>query len=187
MAGYSPSKTDVNALMSRPTPADSTHVVAPIRLAQIQLSNSQRSACRACPVCAKASVIARILSGPGQAVFPSRPPPQARGWRAKRRGQSQCACIVADARRLLARLGGVLLRRRAALSEDRFILPWPEIRDAFRVIARPKPRAGLNGPPSASSSQGLIVVPGGAPAPPGCRSCETCPRAPHPLPLPDAS
>ena len=29
-----------------------------------------------------------------------------------------------------------------------------------------EPRAGLNGPPSASSSQGVVVPPGGAPAPP---------------------
>ena len=51
-----------------------------------------------------------FVNGAGQAVVPPRfrgallrPPRHAREWRAKRRGQSQSACIVADARRLSAR------------------------------------------------------------------------------------
>jgi hypothetical protein len=40
---------------------------------------------------------------------------------------------------------------------------------------------------SASSWRGLIVDPGGAPAPPGCRACELGPRVPRPVPLHDAS
>ena len=48
----------------------------------------------------------------------------------------------------------------------------------FGSTARPKPRAGLGGPPSASSSQGPVVVPGGAPAPPGCVASSPRPRAP---------
>ena len=39
----------------------------------------------------------------------------------------------------------------------------------FGSTARLKPRASLHGPPSASSWQGSLVTPGGAPAPPGCR------------------
>jgi hypothetical protein len=40
---------------------------------------------------------------------------------------------------------------------------------------------------SASSWQGLIVVPGGAPAPPECRNATPARRAPHPVPPHDAS
>jgi hypothetical protein len=41
--------------------------------------------------------------------------------------------------------------------------------DPFWAAASSEPRASLNGPPSASSWQGTVVSPGGAPAPPGCR------------------
>jgi len=40
-------------------------------------------------------------------------------------------------------------------------------RGPFWVAAGREPRASLNGQPSASSSQGIVVSPGGAPAPPG--------------------
>ena len=45
-------------------------------------------------------------------------------------------------------------------------------------------RSNRTPPPvaSASSWQGLLVVPGGAPMPPGCLTCVPSPRAPHPVP-----
>ena len=58
----------------------------------------------------------------------------------------------------------------------------PGFRGAFRVTAPSRPRAGLNGPPSASSSQGAVVPPGGAPAPPECAACEAAPAGAGPNP-----
>ena len=55
------------------------------------------------------------------------------------------------------------LRRRAALSPD----------GSRTALARVRPSV------SASSWQGAVVPPGGAPTPPGMRACETRPRAPH--------
>ena len=51
----------------------------------------------------------------------------------------------------------------------------------------PEERIDLRLRSSASSWQELIVVPGGAPAPPECRSCEIGPQAPHLVPPHDAS
>jgi hypothetical protein len=53
---------------------------------------------------------------------------------------------------------------------------------AVAGAARSEPRAGLHGPPSASSSRGVVVPPGGAPAPPECAACEAAPAGAGPIP-----
>ena len=177
MAGHSPSKTGVSALMSRPTPAHSAHIVAPIRLAQIQLSNSQRSACRACPVCTKASVIARILSSPGQAVVPSVP-------RHKRGGGAPSGAASLSVRASLPMHGASRRATRGVLTAAPGrafgsalgvpfgpLLPPPSTGETADLLGRP------SRPPSASSSQGAVVPPGGAPAPPGWGRSVRLPRA----------
>src|SRR6185437_14984146 len=100
--------------------------------------------------------------------------------RAKRRGPvSMSRPLEQRAWRLSARRPA-FMRRRAALSDaplrpasgSKFAAP-------FGSTARPKPRAGLRGPPSASSSRGVVVPPGGTPAPPGRVSLlRSRPRAP---------
>jgi hypothetical protein len=81
------------------------------------------------------------------------------GWRAEKRKSMCGAHPWQDARRLSARHGDVYATSRAALS--------PEIRC---------PRS------SASSWQGPLVVPGGAPAPPECRLCVSRPAGAAPRP-----
>src|SRR6185437_9591338 len=62
------------------------------------------------------------------------------------------------------------IRRRAALSDVPFHLAFgSKLAAPFGSTASSEPRASRNGPPSASSWQGTLVSPGGAPAPPGCR------------------
>ena len=53
-------------------------------------------------------------------------------------------------------------------------------------IAPSEPRANLGGPPSASSWQGPVVVPGGAPAPPECEVTSLA-RGRRAIPVPEAS
>ena len=66
---------------------------------------------------------------------------------------------------------------------------WLLGRDPFWVAAPFEPRADRDGPPSASSSQGIVVFPGRSPAPPGGLGGAfiSLPQAPHPLPPQDAS
>ena len=52
----------------------------------------------------------------------------------------------------------------------------------YRVLPRGTREAGSATRPSASSWQGLVVVPGGAPRRPSASCCEKSPRAPHPVP-----
>src|ERR1019366_2584739 len=70
--------------------------------------------------------------------------------------------------RLVARDRPYSWRRRAALSDAPFRSAFGSF-DAgpFWAAVSFEPRASLNGPLSASSSQGVVVPPGGAPAPPG--------------------
>lgn len=104
--------------------------------------------------------------------------------RAKRRGPvSLSRPLEQRAWRLSARRPA-FMRRRAALS-DGPLRPASGLKFAapFGSTARPKPRAGLGGPPSASSSRGVVVPPGGTPAPPGrvslLRSRPRAPARPH--------
>ena len=113
-----------------------------------------------------------VRVGAGCALFPFSPL-KMRGWRsARRRIRKQNAPPGAPPRFLSAP---------AALSEPS--------RPSRRLCCRPpsgrrvrRATGVLKTTPSASSSQGLVVAPGGAPAPPECVVCETSPRAPHPVP-----
>ena len=179
--------------------ADSLHPPLEGLEGEAETSAPRRHRLFPCSTVKQPSATARILwSAPGKPSSPSVPSPggkgesspakSARERRAKRRVHSLCACIVADARRLSARLWrrshyGAGPRFRRALRPASGL----EFAAPSGSTARSEPRASLDGPPSASSSQGLVVVPGGAPAPPGCVACEPRPRAPRPLPLPDAS
>ena len=123
-----------------------------------------------------ACAITRILcAGPGEA----RLSPLARGLlivpRKKARGTARrlarlsfSSHLLSKVWRLSARRPAFSLRRRAALSSDR--LASARVRkDAPRwAVASATSDRPLNGPPSASSSQGAVVPPGGAPAPPEC-------------------
>jgi hypothetical protein len=89
------------------------------------------------------------------------------GWRAEKRKSYSSASVAGCGGRLSARQSR-RFRHRAPLS-------------GFTG-------GRSNAPPSSASSwQGLVVVPGGAPAPPECRSCEIDPQAPHLFPPTRAS
>ena len=111
-----------------------------------------------------------FFSGAGYAVFPSLPPQKARGWRAKRRVIAVSARALSDTWRLSARHRGVFTAAPGRAFGVRFVLPCgSKLAAPFGSTAPFEPRASRNGPPSASSWQGSLVTPGGAPAPPGCR------------------
>src|SRR5450759_5250973 len=140
-------------------------------------------------VSAKTSAIARILGGAGYAVFPFLPLTKARGWSAERRillVSTPCGAGTLWRRvRAVRRSIAASYRRRAALSDQPFRLALALGRVSLAgAKGHDKPRASLNGRPSASSSQGILVSPGGAPAPPErVGYVFPRPRAPHPIPL----
>ena len=87
--------------------------------------------------------------------------------------------IVSDAWRLSARHRGVFLPAPGrALPTNRFALPPSRpLRRLSGQPLLPKLKADRGGPPSASSWQGAVVPPGGAPAPPGRGRYVRLPRA----------
>ena len=113
----------------------------------------------------------------GQAFSPSN---KSRGRSAERRILSNprlaARAPVTTGARLSALHRGVLTAAPGRAFGVRFVLPCgSKLAAPFGSTAHTEPRASLNGPPSASSWQGSLVTPGGAPAPPGCRGCVSSP------------
>ena len=120
------------------------------------------------------SVLAARMRREASKTWPS--PEKGEGDGAPRGATSPFVTRLVDAWRLSARRPAFF-----AAPGRAFRRPSP----AFGSPARPllggrtvEPRAGRNGPPSASSSRGVVVPPGGAPAPPERVLCEARPRAP---------
>ena len=119
---------------------------------RIRMSDSPRSRPEI-----RASAIARILCGPGEAVtFPRlgrglvlAPRQISRGMARRRRCHS--SLVHAPIRGRVAPFGAPSAASSSAPGR-----------------ALPADRSNANGPPSASSWQGSVVTPGGAPAPPEC-------------------
>jgi hypothetical protein len=118
------------------------------------------------------------------------PPLQAKGA-ARRKAQSDLvSCPVAGTReRLSARhmrsSSEVVAHAICGVSAStgprfRLIRTKTDVTSATRAQVGRRPVAQTN--PSASSWQGLLLVPGGAPAPPGCLICVTRPAGAHLIP-----
>ena len=93
-----------------------------------------------------------------------------RGWSTEwRTSLSVAASSFEGCGRLSALHRGVFTPAPGRAFGVRFVLPCgSKLPAPFGSTAHTKSRASLNGPPSASSWQGTVVSPGGAPAPPGC-------------------
>ena len=109
--------------------------------------------------------IARADRGPGGVD-----PRKMRGGRRAGKARShQTRGAFAHAWRLAARRPAFLLRRRAALCPWSCVVPPSAFGSRPLRVALPDSLGrAFAGPPSASSSRGPVVVPGGAPAPPEC-------------------